>query len=116
MPKGVYIRKKEPWNKGRELKPLSIEHKKKISVALRQEKSPEWKGEKAGYFAKHIWLCKYFDKKGVCSHYRTKTAKKYEWANISGEYRRNIDDYVELCTSCHRKMDYKKKPYKRKAL
>jgi len=34
----------------------------------------------------------------------TKTAKKYEWANLTGLYD-NIFDYVRLCCSCHKKKD-----------
>lgn len=31
--------------------------------------------------------------------------KRYEWANISGEYKRDRSDWVMLCPSCHRKID-----------
>jgi len=30
---------------------------------------------------------------------------RYEWANISGEYKRDVSDYIQLCPSCHRKFD-----------
>lgn len=30
---------------------------------------------------------------------------RYEWANISGEYKRERSDWVMLCPSCHRKID-----------
>lgn len=29
----------------------------------------------------------------------------FEWANISGDYRRDRDDYMQLCVLCHRKHD-----------
>lgn len=33
--------------------------------------------------------------------------KRYEWALIHGrEYSDNINDYMQLCPSCHRKYDY----------
>ena len=31
-----------------------------------------------------------------------------EFANISGEYKRDINDYVELCIACHKRYDAKK--------
>lgn len=36
----------------------------------------------------------------------TKGKKRFEWANVSGEYTLNIEDYLPLCCSCHRKFDY----------
>ena len=33
--------------------------------------------------------------KGVC------------WANKNHKYNRNVDDYIELCASCHKKYDIK---------
>jgi len=35
MPKGTYIRTKPVWNKGKKCKPLSIEHRKKLSLSLK---------------------------------------------------------------------------------
>lgn len=32
--------------------------------------------------------------------------KTYDWANISGEYKKEISDFKSLCRSCHMKMDY----------
>ena len=36
----------------------------------------------------------------------TETAKKFEWANIDHKYRRVLEDFIRMCTSCHRKYDY----------
>lgn len=33
---------------------------------------------------------------------------KTDWANISGEYKRDLDDYQELCQSCHSIYDRQK--------
>lgn len=69
------------------------------------DKSRRWKGEKAGYVAKHMWILKHHGKAEKCELDSTHTAKRYEWANISGEYLRDKSDYMSLCPSCHRKMD-----------
>jgi len=33
---------------------------------------------------------------------------RVEWANISGEYKRDKSDWIELCSSCHRYFDRNK--------
>lgn len=69
------------------------------------ELSRAWKGNEAGYVAKHMWISKHYGKANKCIKCGG-VAKRYEWANISGEYRRDISDYMMLCPSCHRKMDH----------
>lgn len=71
------------------------------------EGSRRWKGEEASYVAKHMWLTKHYDKGDTCERCGTTNASRLEWANISGEYLRNREDYKVLCPSCHRKMDLK---------
>lgn len=72
------------------------------------DKSRRWKGENAGYVAKHMWIIKHFGKASKCEFNSNHKAKRYEWANVSGEYRRDKSDYIELCPSCHRIMDNRK--------
>ena len=69
--------------------------------------SRRWKGQEASYFAKHMWIIKHVGKASKCSFDPTHTAKRFEWANVSGEYLRDASDYIELCPSCHRKFDRK---------
>lgn len=64
-----------------------------------------WKGDKAGYHAVHLWLSKHFSKPDACEQCGKKDFSRLEWANISGEYKRDISDYKALCPSCHRLMD-----------
>lgn len=86
-----------PWNKG-------------IRVwSNSNEKSKEWKGEKVGYRALHRWVEKNLGRPSKCKHCETTKAKKFEWANKDGKYRRNLKDYIRLCTKCHRKYDYENK-------
>jgi len=43
--------------------------------------------------------------------------KKTEWALIAGrKYTQNIEDYMELCRSCHRKYDWRDRKYDKQAL
>ena len=114
MPKGVYVRtkpsywlgKKKPYmaavNKSRK---WTSEMRERISESNTGEKSHKWKGDKVGYDALHDWVKRQKGKAKKCEHCGTKTAKRYEWANIDHEYRRNVDDFIELCPKCHRKHD-----------
>jgi len=70
-----------------------------------EELNANWKGNEVGYGALHDWLKLRLGKPRYCETCGTKKAKKYEWANISGEYRRDVTDWRRLCVSCHRKLD-----------
>lgn len=65
----------------------------------------EWKGNNVGYDGLHRWVKRYLGKPQECEHCNTTTAKKYEWANKSGLYLRDLTDWLRLCVSCHRKYD-----------
>lgn len=85
---------------------------KRVSLQLEGkygEKSRRWKENDASYSAKHHWILKHYGKASKCEKCGSKNCKRYEWANISGEYKRDISDYMQLCPSCHRKMDLNKK-------
>ena len=90
------------FNKG---KKLSEDTKRKIGDAQKGNKNYWWKGDKVGYFSLHHWIEGNYGKPKICSHCGTTTAKRFEWANISGKYKRDIKDFVRLCTKCHRKFD-----------
>ncbi len=64
-----------------------------------------WKGNKANYRSKHARITRRFGQPQFCEKCRTKKAKRYEWANISGKYKIERSDWKRLCTKCHQKMD-----------
>jgi hypothetical protein len=71
-----------------------------------------WKGENVGYRGLHYWLRRI---KGIpqrCEHcgLERTTPKSIHWANIDHQYRRNPDDYIALCKSCHKLYDLKVNP------
>lgn len=74
-------------------------------VGLFGEKSSNWKGENAKYVAKHMWIQKRYGKATYCDNDISHQSRHYEWANISGKYLRDRNDYRQLCISCHRQMD-----------
>ena len=55
------------------------------------------------YINVHAWVRKNFVKKGICKH--CGLLKKTELSNKSGEYLKDLSDWQELCTPCHRKYD-----------
>lgn len=70
------------------------------------EKNAAWKGDAASYYAIHLWITRRKGRPSACECCGSQTAKKFEWANVDHAYRRDPDDYVRLCTSCHRRYDY----------
>lgn len=69
------------------------------------ENNSLWKGENAGYGAKHDWIKRWYGNPEICENCGTTTAPKYDWANISGKYLRDRKDWKRLCRSCHHLMD-----------
>ena len=75
------------------------------------EEHGNWKGDAASYAAIHLWVRRHKPRTGICSQCGSQPVPRgrnkvgTNFANLSGEYRRDLDDYVELCVSCHRLMD-----------
>lgn len=67
-----------------------------------------WKGDKVGYFGVHHWVEKQKGKPKICEHCGAiRKDKRFHWANKKHDYKRNLDDYISLCASCHKKYDLK---------
>lgn len=88
---GFPKRKKNTWNIGK-------------TDYMIGENNHNWKGDNVGYHSLHRWVKKYKIKPKECQHCG-KEKKYLELANISGEYKRDINDYVYLCMRCHKIMD-----------
>lgn len=88
-------------NKGLKLK------NKEITSNQYGKNNYQWKGENAGYKAKHIWIQTKNGTPSFCEVCGTEKAKVYNWAKISMEYTRNREDYLRMCKSCHNKFDWK---------
>jgi hypothetical protein len=89
------------WMKGRK---HSIETLERIQATrLRGANNPGWKGDGVGYSALHGWVRRALGSPSCCERCGTTKAKRYEWANKSLQYRRDLTDWERLCASCHRK-------------
>lgn len=67
------------------------------------ENHNKWKGENVSYSGLHKWVNKYKGKAFGCTVCGSQRKQRYEWANISGEYKRDLDDFESKCVPCHRK-------------
>lgn len=67
------------------------------------ELQPNWKGDDVGYTGVHKWLFRHKGKAKFCT--QCGTDKSVQWANIDHKYSRKLDDYIEMCSSCHKKYD-----------
>lgn len=89
-------------------------------LGKKEEKSRRWLGDNAGYVAMHIWIKNKLGKANKCSNpncyypkpiqYRKpiEKPKRFEWASISRKNKRDVNDYIQLCPSCHRIYDIRK--------
>lgn len=98
MPSGVYIRTEK-------------NHKKRNLSLPRNEKHWQWKGENATYRSKHIWVEDRLGKPHICEYCGNTELRhrQYHWANISGEYKRDLSDWMRLCAKCHKIYDLGRK-------
>lgn len=74
--------------------------KKRINVG---KDNGMWKGNEVGYTALHGWIRKHKLKPEFCEE--CSKVPPYDLANISGEYKRDINDFRWLCRRCHMKND-----------
>ena len=73
----------------------------------KNEKNNMWKGDDVGYFALHAWIRRNKPKSEVCESCGKK--KKLDAANISGKYKRDVNDFKWLCRKCHLESDERMK-------
>lgn len=101
---------------------LSEETKEKIRQSLLGRKNPSaknehsfksgsehpnWKGPKVGYRDLHLWVERRLGKPDTCEHCHVSgfTGHYIHWANKSGNYKRDTNDWIRLCAKCHKKYD-----------
>ncbi len=65
------------------------------------DKNYKWKGDEVGYSALHKWVVRYAGNPKHCAYCETLDAKRYDWANISHSYKRDLSDWIRLCRKCH---------------
>ena len=99
------------WVKGQPRRFLPGHHARLLAERYRKEyigkfvgeKSARWKGSEISYEALHTWVRYSKEKTGKCSTCSHRGVT--QWANISGVYLRDLDDFAEMCQSCHKELD-----------
>jgi NUMOD3 motif len=84
----------------------SAEAREKLRVARKLSgiEHPLWKGEKVSYTNLHRWVQRHKPRTGTCARCQS-SAKRTQWANVDHLYRRVLEDYIEMCVSCHKLYD-----------
>lgn len=77
---------------------------KELKGRPRGEQHHAWKGDDVGYAALHDWVSLNYQKADACDHCCC-TDKPLDWANKTGQYRRDRDDWLNLCRPCHKRYD-----------
>src|SRR3990167_3237031 len=91
-----------PWNKGKSVgnhgngfkKGQPAWNKNMPAEWVTGKKHPKWKGENVGYFALHNWVKRQKGAPILCAE--CGGGKNLEWANISHEYKRELEDWISL--------------------
>lgn len=96
-----------PWNKDKKRPPFSEEWKRRMSEGQKGKKlaenNPNWKGNDVGYTGLHDWVGKKLPKPELCECCNEKPP--FDLCNISGEYKRDLDNWEWLCRKCHMTKD-----------
>mgnify|MGYP001580422507 CR=1 FL=1 len=85
-----------PWNKGKKYPEYS------------NKNNGNWKGEKVSYSGIHNWLAINYIKHTECDFCKI-GGIRIVWANKTGKYLREREDWLCLCYKCHNRMDKKRK-------
>lgn len=85
-------------------KKLGIKSRVAFKRNQKGENNSYWKGSEATYAALHYRVEAKRGKPHFCEACGIIGAKRYEWANLTGNYE-DVMDYARMCISCHRKYD-----------
>ena len=81
--------------------------KKGWTTSKKEQFNSNWKGQEVGYIGLHKWVQKHLGKPTKCEMCGKGglSGRFIQWANKDHTYRRNLEDWIRLCTPCHRKYD-----------
>lgn len=99
-----------PWNKGTKgvCKPNSGSISKGQRLSPDTEFKPtgvKYSGTLNQYKALHHWVNSNLGNAKVCEHCKSTSKNVYHWANKSGQYKKELNDWLRLCVRCHYKYD-----------
>lgn len=90
------------WNRGIKGTHFSVRTEfKKGVIRDEEEKTPNWKGDRVGYVGLHAWIYRKQGKARKCAICAEKRPRHVHWANISHKYKRDLNDFIQLCALHH---------------
>ena len=98
---GSFKKGMSSWNKGKScpwVKKASWLFKKGENLG---EEHPRWRGIYVNYSGLHMWVSRHLGEPQKCEH--CGVVSNLQWANKSGEYKRDLRDWLSLCIPCHKK-------------
>lgn len=106
----VFNTNRIPWNKGTKgiCKPNSGSIKKgqRLSPKTEFKNYPhKFKGNISDYKSLHYWVTSRLGRPKVCEHCGSSENRVYHWANKSGNYLKDLSDWLRLCVPCHQRYD-----------
>lgn len=81
----------------------SRQHKSSETQFKKDDIPYNFKGDQVGYDALHDWVRRHRGKAQRCEF--CESERNVQWANKSWKYKRDLDDWLELCYKCHREYD-----------
>lgn len=93
------VKTRQAWNKGIKATGKQLEGLKLGWSNKEGEKNPMWKGDEVNFKPLHAWIKSHKPKPEFCED--CKKVSPYDLANISGKYKRDINDFEWLCRKCH---------------
>ena len=84
---------------------------KKKGTFKKGECHPNWRGDEVGYQGLHSWVRVNKPKPKKCQRCDKRTTK-LDASNISGTYKRDLNDFEYLCKSCHNIVDERWRNFK----
>lgn len=66
------------------------------------------------YHNLHYFIRRVMGTPSICDDCGTTDNRRYEWANISGDYKWDLLDWKRLCVPCHKKLDEGARTYTHK--
>lgn len=105
VPRSAFKKGQPAWNKGMKCTWVTERNITDNPSKLGEE---HWNwSENVKYRGLHKWVQKYKGIPDTCEHCNISelTGHNIHWANISLEYKRDLNDWIRLCPKCHKAFD-----------
>lgn len=88
-------------------------YREKFRKSTTGENHAHWLGENVSKGVLHKWLARWYGKADRCENINCPDElDMFDWANLSGEYKRDRADFIRLCRLCHIRFDRCSMPIK----